>query len=160
LTAGCVIGPHFFRTLDSNNFTGTIPASWTDLANLQEVTLQPGNPDLCPVAPPGSYFYVCDATDILCIDTLPHDTAACAGAQPADSSGFPVVAVVVPVAVVVAMAALAAGVLWRRRRRRQAGDQYASTTKQGADLVGRGRECSNAIACDAVAFMAASAACC
>ncbi|KAI3425130.1 hypothetical protein D9Q98_008902 [Chlorella vulgaris] len=121
-------------TLDSNNFTGTIPASWTELANLQEVTLQPGNPDLCPVAPPGSYFYVCDATDILCIDTLPHDTAACAGAQPADSSGFPVVAVVVPVAVVVAMAALAAGVLWRRRRRRQAGDQYASSTKQGADL--------------------------
>lgn len=122
------------RTIYGNDLSGTIPASWSELANLQDIIVQPGNPDLCPTAPAGAPFQVCAAEDVLCLDTLASDTAACAALPPSGSSdggsSFPVAAVAVPVAVAGVVAAVAAGLLWRRRQRRRAAEQHAASAKE------------------------------
>lgn len=67
-------------TLTDNALTGTIPSSWANLSSLEQVTIQPGNPDLCPARPAGATFKLCDGMDLLCDgrDSLVTDSALCA----------------------------------------------------------------------------------
>ena len=129
------------RELPSNSFTGVIPTSWLQLASLEKVVLQPGNPGLCAQAPPGASFSLCGANPLCQPGSL--NTSACAVVAPSSSSGssgddggssFPVAAVAVPVALVAAlMAAGASYWLWRRRRAQQQPQQQpqASDGKAG-----------------------------
>ena len=119
------------RTVYGNNLEGTIPTSWSQLLDLQEVILQPGNEALCPMAPEGATFDICAADDVLCMGGLSTDTAACSDVPSDSGSSFPVVAVAVPVAVAGVMAAVLAALLWRRRQRRRAADQQGVSFKDG-----------------------------
>lgn len=119
-------------TLQGNNLTGTVPASWGNLAQLSRVTLLPGNPGLCVHKPPGANFKVCQAEDQLC-RPVDSDSAECAatGSSSGSSSSFPVAAVAVPVAVVGALALAAGGFLVWRKRQQQAAVEPSSVSKAG-----------------------------
>ena len=136
--------------LDSNSFTGSIPDSWVQLAELQRVTVQPGNSGMCTVVPASASFSVCQAGSASarsgCEAPAPTagqqcdagsgtqavaTQAAAAGSSSSsssDGSSFPVAAVAAPVAIVGAAALAAVGYLgWRRRKR-------AISTASGADM--------------------------
>lgn len=124
------------RELAGNSFSGTIPASWAQLPNLDKVVLQPGNPQLCPQAPQGATFSLCGVSP-LCSPTDLNTTSCAAYAVTPSSSGggggdssFPVTAVAVPVAVVVALAAAAGVFLWLRRRKQRRQQQQKGTEEQ------------------------------
>ncbi|KAL4419698.1 hypothetical protein ABPG75_006796 [Micractinium tetrahymenae] len=114
-------------TISDNALTGPIPNSWTQLPGLSQVTLHPGNPDLCPILPPGATFKACDGGSLICNgrDPLPYNASVCEGESVPDggdgggggSSSFPMAAVAVPVAVVCAAALLALGMQVRRHQR-------------------------------------------
>ena len=108
------------RTVTGNELSGSVPASWTQLASLEKITMQPGNPGMCTGLPPDAAFKLCKAGDQLCLDQPVSNSTNClAPPPPAPAiSGFPVVAVAVPVSVVAVAAIVAAGLLWRRQRRR------------------------------------------
>lgn len=116
-------------TIPGNALTGTIPASWAQLASLQQVTLQPGNPGLCPALPEGANFMLCDAVDKYCDsrEQLASSSTECDalmsahGTYPGEHGhdggrAFPVAAVVVPLTFVAVAALAAAGLQWRRHR--------------------------------------------
>ena len=122
-------------TLTDNDLSGSIPASWTELASLEELTIQPGNEKLCPTRPEGANFVVCNSIDLLCDgrEELPSNSSYCAAGQAGaaagggggdssdgDGDGFPVAAVAVPVAVACTLALALAGLAWRRYRARAA----------------------------------------
>lgn len=121
-------------TLDTNNLTGVVPDGWAALPALRRVTLTPGNPGICTIAPANATFKVCEDNDLLCLPITP-DAEACAAVQPDSSSSsgggssFPVAAVAVPCAVVGA-AALAGGFVFWRRRRGKSGE--AALSKEGS----------------------------
>ena len=118
--------------LQGNALTGTIPGAWANLTSLRRLVLQPGNAALCPLAPAGTTFKVCDQSDVLCVPgSLPYDPSICQAVPQPDSGGssFPVVAVAVPCAVVGAAALGAAAWWWRRRRQRR---QEAAALRQQA----------------------------
>jgi hypothetical protein len=109
------------RTVTGNNLSGSVPDSWAQLASLDRITMQPGNPDMCTGLPPDAVFKLCKAGDQLCLDQPVSNSSNCAPPPPpapASASSFPVVAVAVPVTMVVLAAIVAAGLLWRRQRRR------------------------------------------
>ena len=117
------------QVYDGNNITGTVPASWTQLAALERIVMQPGNPDMCITLPQDATFSLCVAGDFMCLDkpgaihaSNCQAVAATAASAPAsDSSSFPVAAVAVPVAVVGAAAIAAVGLFaWQRQRTRRA----------------------------------------
>ena len=109
--------------LDSNNITGSVPASWLELANLDKIVVVPGNPTFCAQLPVGATFKLCNASDPYCLSPVTNTNASNCGSAPTPSpsggSSFPVVAVAVPVAVVgVAVLAGVAFIVWRRRQQR------------------------------------------
>ena len=117
------------RYIDGNNITGTVPASWTQLAALERIVMQPGNPDMCITLPQDATFSLCVAGDFMCLNKPePSNASNCqavaataASAPASDSSSFPVAAVAVPVAVVGAAAIAAVGLFaWQRQRTRRA----------------------------------------
>lgn len=115
-------------TLQANNLTGTVPASWVNLKQLSRVTLFPGNPGLCGDKPGGANFKVCHADDQLCRPVASDDALCTAlGSTGGSGSSFPVAAVAVPVAVVGALAIAAGGLLVWRKKQQQAAIEPSST---------------------------------
>ena len=167
------------RELAGNSFSGTIPASWAQLPNLDKVVLQPGNPRLCPQPPQGATFSLCGVSP-LCSPTDLNTTSCAAYAVTPSSGGgggggssFPVAAVAVPVAVVVALAAAAGVILWMRRRKQRRQQQQQEGKEQQQQIengVDEEREfpwvdvsapaCGWAACCCSSAAAAAAQACC
>lgn len=114
-----------------------MPASWAQLASLEKITMQPGNPDMCTGLPADATFELCKAGDQLCLDQPVSNSTNCQAPPPplpppGSSSGFPVAAVAVPVSVAAVAAIVAAGLLWRRQRRRAQAAAAPTTGNQTA----------------------------
>ncbi|KAL4424194.1 hypothetical protein ABPG75_001495 [Micractinium tetrahymenae] len=119
--------------LNSNDLTGTVPASWLQLASLRDVVVAPGSPGLCAAPPMGAQFTLCSADDLLCLASVPITDGTCPGGDSDGGSGFPAAAVAVPVALVGAAAvAVAAFLGWRRRKRRAAAGPAVAEKAQAA----------------------------
>lgn len=116
-------------TLQGNNLTGTVPASWANLKQLSRITLYPGNPGLCGHKPGDASFKVCHADDQLLCRPVASDDALCTalGSTGGSGSSFPVAAVAVPVAVVGALTIAAGGFLVWRKKQQQAAIEPSST---------------------------------
>lgn len=77
-------------TIYGNSFSGSIPPSWAQLGKLEQVTLQPGNADVCAALPEDANFQLCISGDLLCWTPCnqvqacaqPHLPAAAAASRP------------------------------------------------------------------------------
>lgn len=124
------------RYLAYNNLTGTIPSSWQQLASLETVQVQPGNPGLCTASlPTSAQFDLCATADVVCsADSLAPDGPQCASRSSSDGGGgssFPAAAVAVPVALVGAAVLAGTAFLVVRRRRAAAVASAAGGSKAG-----------------------------
>lgn len=123
-------------TIADNALTGPIPDSWAQLPTLSQVTLQPGNPGLCPVPPLGAAFRVCASTSLICSgrDALPYDSAVCEEQATGTGGGgsFPTAAVAVPLAVVCVATLAGLALLAVRRRRRAVRQRHAAAAPKRA----------------------------
>lgn len=112
---------------------------------LQQLYLQPGNPQLCPQAPQGANFQLCDQEEAVCMSALePDDSSACSGVPPSSDSGggssVPVAAIVVPVIAAVAIVAAGLAVFLHRRRRSPDTSKSASYVPSDAVFYGAGEQ--------------------